>query len=92
MSTTVDLRPVAWHELSEGLEGHRLDVYNALATRSATCSELAARIGWPVTSVRPRITELRKMGLVDVTGERRDHQHEFAVVRRSFDERQLDLF
>lgn len=89
---TTDLRPTAWHELREGLEGHRLDVYNALAARASTCSELAARIGWPVTSVRPRITELRQMGLVDTTGARRDHQHEFAVVRRATEATQLDLF
>jgi predicted transcriptional regulator len=90
MSTTIDLRPVAWHELREGLEGHRLDVFNALALRPATCSELAERMGWPVTSVRPRVTELRKMGLVDATGARRESQHEFEVVRR--EPRQLDLF
>lgn len=89
---TTDLRPVAWHELREGLEGHRLDVYNALAVRASTCGELAARIGWPVTSVRPRITELRQMGLVDATGVRRDHQHEFAVVRRHVESHQMDLF
>lgn len=85
-----DLRPAAWHELREGLEGNRADVYRALAVGPATSSEVAARLGWPIISVRPRLSELRTMGLIDVTGTRRDHQHEMAVVRH--EPTQLDLF
>jgi hypothetical protein len=38
-----------------------------------TADEVAARLEKSVLSVRPRVTELRKMGLVEATGERREN-------------------
>ena len=36
-----------------------------------TADEVAGRLGLPVLTVRPRCTELRQLGLVERTGERR---------------------
>ena len=47
----------------------------------ATCDEIAAHIGWPVTSVRPRASELlNDFQRLEKTGERRAHQYVFKAV------------
>lgn len=85
-----DLRHAHFAEVAHKLEGNRLEVHQALlSVCQATGSELAARIGWPVTSVRPRICELREMGLVETTGDRRNGEHVMRVVRA---ESQGELF
>lgn len=39
--------------------------------RAATCDEIAYELEWPVTSVRPRCTELQKLGHIRDSGTRR---------------------
>ncbi len=73
-----DLRHPHYAEVEPSLSGNRQLVYNALVlVGSSTPIELAARMGWDKTSVRPRISELRDMGLVVATGERRHGEHVF---------------
>lgn len=73
-----DLRSTYYHEAHERLDGNRLTVFDALS-RFGPCTgtELAGHMLWPVTSVRPRLTELRKAELADTTGKRRHGEHEF---------------
>jgi hypothetical protein len=79
-----DLRPIYFNQAKERLVGNRLAVYNALnlinCTGTATGTELAARMGWPVTSIRPRLCELRELRWVETTGVRRDGEHEFRAL------------
>ncbi len=76
-----DLRPPHYAEVLPKLAGNRLIVYESLALHgSRTPIELAQLMGWDKTSVRPRICELRDMGLVLATGERRCGEHVFMVV------------
>lgn len=73
-----DLRPIYYHEARERLVGNRLAVYDDLLTAGPmTARELAARMRWEVTSVRPRLTELRDDLAVIETGERRNGEHVF---------------
>lgn len=50
----------------------RARVYEAIAERPSTPEEIAARIGEPVFSVRPRASELATMGLIKDSGKRRE--------------------
>jgi hypothetical protein len=73
-----DLRPIYYHEARERLVGNRLAVYDSLfSSGPSTGTELAASMGWAVTSVRPRLTELRDIHAVIETGIRRNGEHEF---------------
>lgn len=75
-----DLRPIYFSEAKERLIGNRLAVYDALMRGPCTGTELAARIGWPVTSVRPRLCELRELRFAETTGVRREGEHEFRAL------------
>ena len=75
-----DLRPIYFHEARARLVGNRLHVYAALQQGPATPKELAARMGWDKTSVRPRLTELRGIRFAETTGVRRDGEHEFRAL------------
>jgi hypothetical protein len=75
-----DLRPIYFNEARERLIGKRLDVYNALRYGPATGTGLSMRMGWPVTSIRPRLCELRELRWVETTGVRRDGEHEFRAL------------
>lgn len=44
---------------------------NAIAQRPSTPDEIASTLGETVLAIRPRITELSKMGMIEDTGERR---------------------
>lgn len=73
-----DLRPTHWQQIMHTIRGDRLAVYEALLERGAagaTGSELAARMGLGVLTVRPRLTELRQAFLAEATGERRGSEH-----------------
>jgi predicted ArsR family transcriptional regulator len=73
-----DLRRVPFEEIRARLSGDRRRVYEALAAHGPrTCIELAAALQWPVTSVRPRVTELRKMFHAEATGRRRNGENVF---------------
>lgn len=76
-----DLRPIYYHEAKDRLIGNRLAVYDALLQLGpATGTVLSDFLGWPVTSVRPRITELRELRFVETTGKRIDGEHEFRAL------------
>lgn len=81
-----DLRRVGWAEKWESVKGDRLAVYAALldaGPRGATGSELAAKMGKSVLSVRPRLSELRNdYRLAAETNERRGGEHVFRAVDR----------
>jgi len=55
------------------LKGLRAECYHALgcADRGFTADEVAIVVGRTVLAIRPRITELRRLGLIFDTGERR---------------------
>lgn len=76
-----DLRAVGFAEVRDRLTGNCLKVHAALSLRGpSTCSELAAAMGWPVTSVRPRVTQLVDLFHAQPTGIRRNHEHEFRAL------------
>jgi len=76
-----DLRPIYYHEARERLIGNRLAVYRALCDIGpATGTVLSEYMKWPVTSVRPRLCELREMRFAETTGTRRDSEHEFRAL------------
>jgi hypothetical protein len=81
---STDLRPVGFYEMRERITGNRLEVYARLLDNGpATGSELAAAMGWPVTSVRPRLTELLDLLHAEPTGKRRNSEHEFRALTAS---------
>lgn len=75
-----DLRPIYYREARERLVGNRLAVLQSLRIGPATGTELAARMGWAVTSVRPRLCELRAISACAETGTRRNGEHEFRAL------------
>lgn len=80
-----DLRSTHYAEVAPALSGNRLVVWEALQ-RFGPCtgSELAAAMGWPATSVLPRLCELYKSGRAQATGIRRGNpkRHVFLAVAR----------
>lgn len=48
-----------------------LDAYRAAGRSGLTPDEAAAKVGRDILAVRPRVTELRALGLIEKTGERR---------------------
>jgi predicted ThiF/HesA family dinucleotide-utilizing enzyme len=76
-----DLRHVHFSEVVKKFTGNRVIVYNAFVRlkQPSTCIEVAGHLDWDVTSVRPRVTELRGMFFVYATGVRRYGEHVFAV-------------
>lgn len=76
-----DLRSIGFAEVRDRLTGNRLKVYNALVAHGpSTACEIAQRIGWDKTSVRPRLTELVDIFHAKATGLRRNHEHEFRAL------------
>jgi transcription initiation factor IIE alpha subunit len=78
---TTDLRKPQWLEIRDTLAGKCQRVHDALGAHNRfTAKELSVAMGWEVTSVRPRITQLKDAGLVEETGERRNGEHVFRYV------------
>lgn len=76
-----DLRKPHWREIRETLSGKREQIHIWMSIHGpCTAIELAAKINWDKTSVRPRLCELLKAGLVEETGERRNGEHVFSHV------------
>ena len=81
MALNNDLRAIGFSEVRGRITGNRLEVYSRLLAHGpATGSELAAVMGWEVTSVRPRLTELCDLHHATATGKRRMCEHEFAAL------------
>jgi predicted ArsR family transcriptional regulator len=49
-------------------------VLQAIVAGPGTADEIAARLGLSLLSVRPRCAELKRLGLIQATGERRRNQ------------------
>lgn len=81
MST--DLRSVHYETVRETLTGKCALVHAALSNLPPqTPTELAEWMKWQVTSVRPRLTQLRAAGLVEITGLRRTNEHVVRAISR----------
>lgn len=79
-----DLRPIYYSEARSRLIGNRLAVYDQLYNHGpCTAKELASSMQWEVTSVRPRLTELREIHHVAETGDRRNGEHVFRALTAS---------
>lgn len=64
-----DIRNMAWADIQARLEGDREKVYWALSGNGPCTTEvLALKMEWSVLSVRPRVTELFQLGLVELYG------------------------
>jgi len=78
---TNDLRGIGFAEVRSRITGNRLEVYSRLLAHGpATCTELAAAMGWDKCSVRPRVTELCELAHAVATGNRRNCEHEFVAL------------
>lgn len=62
------------HSMECTVESMRAKVYKILKSRPRTADEVAKELGESVLSVRPRLSELRNLGLINPTGERRSNQ------------------
>lgn len=81
MALNNDLRAIGFSEVRGRITGNRLEVYSRLLAHGpATGSELAAVMGWEVTSVRPRLTELCDLHHATATGKRRMCEREFSAL------------
>jgi predicted transcriptional regulator len=56
-----------------------LDVYRIAGDAGLTADEAAAKLGRSVLAVRPRVTELRALGLIEKTKERRANESGLAA-------------
>lgn len=79
MST--DLRNIHYREIRDFLNPMRRRVHEKLGLiRRATAKELAEYMNLDKCSVRPRLTELQHLGLAELTGIRRNGEHEFRFI------------
>ena len=63
----------AWYSIQDKLGRAQKQVLDVLKIRmTATNNEIAESLGWSISSVTPRICELRKIGLVEDAGKRND--------------------
>ena len=64
-----DFRNLTWLDIQTRLVGLRQIVYEKLTARGpSTTRQLAAFAGLDLLTVRPRVTELCQLGLVEVAG------------------------
>jgi len=67
----VDIRNETFGDIQARLEGDRLAVWQALRVAGErTTRELAADMGWDILRVRPRVTELYQLGLIQCCGKK----------------------
>lgn len=66
-----DTSRAAWDSIQPKLGAKQKEIYDVLRLLpDATNAELAARLGWPINTVTPRVKELREMNLVMDAGKR----------------------
>ena len=80
----------SWADIKEHLQGRRKEVFDALMNRAMTLFELCSCLGWQINCVSGRVSELKKMGIVEVIGEKVNPQSNKKV--SVFGVRQLELF
>lgn len=66
-----DTSEAAAESIRESAETLRAKALDAIRRQPATADEVADRIGSSILAVRPRVTELAKMGRIEDSGERR---------------------
>jgi len=72
MSETLATRSESWDKVKEGLGARQGEVLAQLegAPSGLTAWEIANKIHRLVHAVRPRLTEMRKLGLIECVGKR----------------------
>ena len=72
-----DTETAAAHQVARRVAGRRLQTLMALWTlKGGTGEQVSASEGLPITSIRPRLTELQDLGLIEDTGRRAKNQYE----------------
>ena len=67
---------VAAHQVAAKVTGRRLETLRALSTLGGGSGEqISASLRLPITSIRPRLTELQEMELIEDTGRRHKNQY-----------------
>ena len=74
--TAGDTEVAAAHQVAERVTGRRLDTLRALKTLGGGSGEqISVSLSLPITSIRPRLTELQEMELIEDTGRRHKNQY-----------------
>jgi len=58
----------SWIDLQGKITGKRLEVLNALKEKPMTLNEICEFLGWAINCVSGRVSELRKMGVIEIAG------------------------
>lgn len=70
--------PTTSRDAAESVKGGsaaaRAEIFKIIARSPATADEVAAAIGWTILYVRPRIAEMRALGLIVPSGARRPNE------------------
>lgn len=61
-------------EMAPLVTGLRKHVLEQLVVYDLTADEIASNLDQSVLTIRPRVSELRAMGLIEKTGDRRDNR------------------
>ena len=71
-----DTETAAAHQVATKVTGRRLETLRALSTLGGGSGEqISASLRLPITSIRPRLTELQEMELIEDTGRRHKNQY-----------------
>jgi hypothetical protein len=71
-----DTEVAAAHQVAAKVTGRRLETLRALSTLGGGSGEqISASLRLPITSIRPRLTELQEMELIEDTGRRHKNQY-----------------
>ena len=71
-----DTEVAAAHQVAAKVTGRRLETLRALKTPGGGSGEqISASLRLPITSIRPRLTELQEMELIEDTGRRHKNQY-----------------
>ena len=71
-----DTEVAAAHQVAKRVAGKRLHTLQALYTlRGGSGEQVALAASLPITSIRPRLTELQEMELIEDTGKRKKNAY-----------------
>jgi DNA-binding transcriptional ArsR family regulator len=83
----IDYRNATWEELQSRVSGLRLSALAALQKHGpSTTRDLSEKSGMPILTLRPRISELVDLGLVELASDRRGVEGVYRAL--SFEEAQ----
>lgn len=60
----------SWVELQDKITGRRLEVLNTLKIKPMTLNEICEVLGWAINCVSGRVSELRRMGVLEIAGDK----------------------